>query len=103
MKSSLVRFASLVLGSLSIALGAFNWLWIFYASDAAHHMGSPIRRFPKRFVQSLTGENSHVAREAHGTGLVLIEVLGNTFWVLFLSGVVLILSGSALLYTARRQ
>lgn len=97
------RSTGLVLGGLSIAVGIFNWLWIFYAWDAAWHMGSPLRRHSKHMVASLTGDHAHVARDSHSTGLVLIDVLGNTFWVMFASGAFLVVVGLLLIYLSVRQ
>ena len=97
------RPTSLVLGALSIAVGVFNWLWIFYAWDAALHMGSPLRRHSKHVVASLTGDHAYVARDSHSTGLVLIDVLSNTFWVMFASGAFLIAVGLLLIYLSLRQ
>ena len=105
----------LVLGGLSIAVGVFNWLWVFsawcaaivgiklfYAWDAAWHMGSPLRRHSKHVVASLTGDHAYVARDSHSTGLVLIDVLGNTFWVMFASGAFLVAVGLLLIYLSIR-
>ncbi|WP_139187852.1 hypothetical protein [Pseudoxanthomonas sp. CF385] len=97
------RPMGLVLGGLSIAVGVFNWLWIFYAWDAAWHMGSPLRRHSKHVVASLTGDHAYVARDSHSTGLVLIDVLGNTFWVMFASGAFLVTVGLLLIYLSIRE
>ena len=102
MRPATLTRAGFAFGALSIALGFFNWLWIFYAWDAAHHMGSPLRRHSKHFVESLTGMPGRVARDSHGTGLVLVDVLGNTFWAMFASGTFLILVGLFLIYAASR-
>ena len=97
MRPAILRRAGFASGALSIALGLFHWLWIFYAWDAAHHMGSPLRRHSRHVVESLTGTPGRIARDAHGTGLVLVDVLGNTFWVMFASGTFLILIGLLLI------
>jgi hypothetical protein len=93
----------LVLGGLSIAVGLFNWLWIFYAWDAAWHMGSPLRRHSKHVVASLTGDHAYVARDSHSTGLVLIDVLGQTFWAMFGTGAFLVAVGLLLIYLSFRE
>jgi hypothetical protein len=101
MKSSLARSGSLILGIASIAAGLFSWAWIFYAWDAAQHMGSPLRRHSEQVVSSLTGEKAYIAKDSHGAGLVLIDVLGNTFWVLFASGAFMIVLGGFLVLLSR--
>lgn len=102
MSSAAFRLTSRVLGALSITVGIINWLWIFYAWDAAWHMGSPLRRHSKHFVASLTGDEARMARDAHSTGLVLIDVLGNTFWVMFASGAFMVLVGLLLIIVGSR-
>lgn len=102
MRPATFRRAGFASGALSIALGLFHWLWIFYAWDAAHHMGSPLRRHSRHVIESLTGMPGRVARDAHGTGLVLVDVLGNTFWVMFASGAFLLLIGLLLIFVTSR-
>ena len=101
MKSSLASYGSLILGIASIAAGLFSWIWIFYAWDAAQHMGSPLRRHSEQVVSSLTGDKAHIAKDSHSAGLVLIDVLGNTFWVLFASGAFMIVLGLLLVLLSR--
>ncbi len=55
----------------------------------------------------MTGDQAYVARDSHGAGLVLIDVLGDTFYVMFASGAFLMLAGALLIYfsssAGRRQ
>ena len=101
MKSALASSASLILGIASIAAGLFSWVWIFYAWDAAQHMGSPLRRHSEQAVSTLTGDKAYIAKDSHSAGLALIDVLGNTFWVLFASGAFMIVLGLFLVLLSR--
>jgi len=102
MRPATLKRAGFASGALSIALGLFHWLCIFYAWDAAHHMGSPLRWHSTHVVESLTGMPGRIARDAYGTGLVLADVLGNPFWFMFASGTFLVVIGLLLIFVTSR-
>ena len=53
----------------------------------------------------MRGDQAYVARDSHSTGLVLIDVLGDTFYVMFFSGAFLVLAGLLLIFfsSSRRR